>query len=184
MTETFFQVSALLAESKSDGPSQAIVINPDLVLFTIVTFVILLVVLGKFAWKPIIAALDARDQSIADDIESARLGNEKAQALLQEYENRLEHASEEVKQMLAEAKADASKARQKILDDANAEAARQRDRAIAEIQAAKDQAVRELAEKSVDSAVSLAGNLVGRELNRDSHQKLIEDSLDRFVSNN
>lgn len=183
MTETLFQVSALLAETKPGDPN-AIEVNPDLVLFTIGIFVVLLLVLGRFAWKPIIAALDARDQGIADDIESARLGNEKAQKVLQDYENQLEHAGEEVKQMLAQAKADAATARQKILDEANAEAQRQRDRAIAEIEAAKDQAVRALAEKSVESAVSLAGNLVGRELNRDSHQKLIEDSLDRFVSNN
>ncbi len=184
MTETLFQVSALLAESKGGGSPQAIEFNPDLALFTVIIFVVLLIVLGKFAWKPIITALDERDKGIADDIESARIANEKAQTMLQEYENKLEHAGEEVKQMLADAKAEAATAKQKILDDANAEAQRQRERAVAEIEAAKDQAVRELAERSVDSAVSLAGSLVSKELNRDSHQKLIEDSLDRFVSNN
>ncbi len=184
MTEALFRVSALLAEGEGPESPNVIEINPDLVLFTVLIFILMLVVLGRFAWKPIIAALDARDQGIADDIESARLANEKAQTMLQEHENRLAHAGDEVKQMMAQAKTDAAAARQKILDEANSEAQRQRDRAVAEIAAAKDQAVRELAEKSVDSAVSLAGNLVKRELNRDSHQQLIEDSLDRFVSNN
>jgi F-type H+-transporting ATPase subunit b len=171
----------LLASGEEPNPLK---FEADLALVTIVVFVGRVLVQGKFAWKPLIAALDQRDKSIADDIEAARQANTNAQSMLQQYEAKLEHAKEEVNQLLAQAKNDASAAKQKILDEAGLEAQRQRDRAVAEIEAAKDNAIRALAEKSVDSAVLLAGNLVGRELNSDSHKKLIEDSLDRFVSKN
>jgi len=177
------QMTSLLV-AEGGGAPNPLKFEADLAIFTILIFVGLVLILTKFAWKPLIAALDQRDKSISDDIEAARQANEKAQSLLQQYEARLEHAGEEVNQMLAQAKSDGAAARQRILDEANEEAARQRDRAVAEIEAAKDQAVRSLAERSVDSAVSLAGNLVSRELNRDSHKQLIEDSLDRFVSKN
>ena len=168
----------------ASGEPNALEFNADLALVTIVIFIGLLLVLTKFAWKPIISALDQRDQSIADDIEAARQANEKAQSMLQEYEAKLQQATHEVNQMLADAKADAAQVRDKKLQEADEEAQRRLDRALSEIGAAKDQAVRELAQKSVDSAVSLAGNLVGRELNKDSHQQLIEESLGRFASHN
>ena len=124
--------------------------------------------------------LEKRESNIANDINDAKSANEKAQALLAQYEQKLQAAQEEASSMVAEAKQDAQRAREKILAEANEEAQRQRDKAVAEIKAAKDQAARELAEKSVDSAVSLAGSLVGKELKASDHQKLIEQSLERF----
>ncbi len=184
MTESVTQFSILIAEGGGgESPSAIDIPGADLVIVTIIVFIGLLLVLGKFAWKPIMTALDQREQGIADDIEAARQANEKAQTMLQQYEAKIEHAHEEANQLIAQAKADAATVRQKILDEANAEAQRQRERATAEIQAAKDEAARALAEKSVDSAVSLAGNLIGRELDRNSHQQLIEQSLQQFSNN-
>ena len=179
-----FQTVGFADQLLAEGSPNALAFNADLALVTVVIFVGLLLVLTKFAWKPIIAALDQRDQSIADDIEAARQANEKAQSMLQQYEAKLQHATEEVSQMLAAAKADAAKVRDKKLQEADEEAQRRLERAVSEIEAAKDQAVRELAQKSVDSAVSLAGSLVRKELNQDSHRQLIEDSLSRFGSEN
>ncbi len=153
----------------------------DFALYTLVIFLVLLAILTKFAWKPMINALDQREKRIADTIDSARQANEKAQATLKQYEQRLATAAEQANQVLAQARQEAVKAKELIVAEANAEAQRQRDRAIADIQAAKNQALRELAERSVDSAVSLAGNLLGKEIDRNTHNKLIRDSLDRFA---
>jgi len=83
---------------------------------------------------------------------------------------------------LEEARRDAGRVKEQIVADAQDEAARIHQRALADIEAAKSAAVRELAEKSVDSAVSLAGNIVGRSLNKDDHAKLIDDSINSFSS--
>jgi len=144
-------------------------------------FVALVLLLAKYAWKPIMEGLEKREDSIAKDINDAKTANEKAQSTLAQYENKLQAAKDEASALVAEAKKDAEVARQKILAKANDEAQRQREKAVAEIHAAKDQAARELAERSVDSAVILAGSLVGKELSANDHQRLIEQSLERFA---
>ena len=155
--------------------------DADLALFTLIVFIGLLLLLTKMAWKPLIDGLNERESSIADNIASAEQANEQAQANLRQYEEKLASVNDEASAILAEAKKDALAAKDKIVADAQEEAQRQRDKALADISAAKDQAVRELAEKSVDSAVSLAGNIVGRSLDKNDHSKLIEESIKRFT---
>lgn len=167
----------LLAEVHAAPPLQ---FQVDTLLFSLIIFGILLFVLFRFAWKPIIEGLDARELSISQDIDNAKTANEQAKANLKQYEDKLASVTEEAKAILEEAKKDAMTARDKILADAQDEAQRTRDRALADIEAAKNAAVRELAEKSVDSAVSLAGNIVGRSLSKDDHNKLIADSISSF----
>jgi F-type H+-transporting ATPase subunit b len=153
----------------------------DLALFSLIVFLGLVALLGTFAWKPILQALANREKRIADQIDSAQQANDKAQATLRQYEQRLSAAAEQANQVLAQARQEAIGAKDRIIAEANAEAQRQRERAIADIEAAKNQALRELAERSVDSAVSLAGSLLGKEIDRKSHAQLIRESIDRFA---
>ena len=173
-------LSGLLAEGAAASPLQ---FRIDTLVFSLLVFVLLVVLLARYAWKPIIEGLDKREKSIADNIDHAREANEKAQATLAQYEQKIQAAADETARMMADARADAERARQRIVEEANAEAQRQRERAVAEINAARDAAVRELAERSVDSAVALAGNLVGKELKPDDHARLIEQSLEQFSRN-
>lgn len=168
----------------SQAPLAVTNIDPDLALFTVIVFVLTMLILWRFAWTPIVQGLDRRERSIAEDIERAKLDAEKAQANLQQYEQKLAAAAEEAKALLAEARTEAQNAKDRIISEAKEEAGRERQRAIEDIQAAKDQAVRELAQKSVDSAVNLAGQLVRRELNPEMHAQLIDESLQRFGSQN
>ena len=126
--------------------------------------------------------MNAREAGIAEEIESAKLANEQAQVNLKQYEEKLASVNDEATAILAEAKQDALAQKEKIVGEAQSEAQRQRDKAIADISAAKDAAVRDLAEKSVDSAVSLAGNIVGRSLDKNDHSKLIKDAVKNFKS--
>lgn len=170
--------ACLLASEHAAPPLQ---FRVDTSLYSLVIFLILSFVLYRFAWKPISEGLDKRESGIAGDIEDARIANEQAQSNLKRYEDQLAGASAERDAIIKEAKADALMAKERILAEAQAEATRERERAVADIVAAKNQAVRELAEKSVDSAVSLAGNIVGRSLEKADHLKLIEDSISRFT---
>ncbi len=164
----------------AEGEPKPLYVGLDLLLFTLVIFLLLLFLLRKYAWDPIVQGLDKREQSIADEINNAKVANEKAQATLAQYEQRLQAAGEEAARVVNEARQEAEKAKERIIAEAHQETKRQRERAIAEINAAKDQAVRELAERSVDSAVRLAGNLVGKELSQVDHERLIEQSLEQF----
>ena len=155
-------------------------VSADLALWTLIIFGGLLFLLGKFAWKPIIEGLNAREQGIADKIDAADKAQQQAQSNLQQYEAKLAAAHDEAAAVMSEAKADATAAKEKIIADANEEATRTRQRALADVEAAKSAAVRELAESSVNTAVGLASSIVGRSLNKDDHAKLIAESVDRF----
>jgi F-type H+-transporting ATPase subunit b len=174
----FFQLS-LLASATADPP---LLMRLDTLFFSLIIFGLLMLVLLKYAWKPIMEALAAREKGIADSIDSARLANEQAQSQLAGYEAKLAGADAEAAAIIAEARKDAVAAKEKIMADAAAEAQRTRDRALADIEAAKNAAVRELAESSVDSAVALAGNIVGRSLNKNDHADLIEKSMKQFTT--
>jgi F-type H+-transporting ATPase subunit b len=167
--------------SEESHKADAFDFNLDLTIFTIVIFLGLLVLLTKFAWKPLLEALEHREKAIADNIESAKKANEDAQANLKLYEKKLAEVAEQANSIVAEAKKDALVAKEKIVAETNQAVQSQRERAVAEIKAAKDAAVRELAEKSAETAVSLAGSIVGRSLNKDDHKKLIDESISGFV---
>jgi F-type H+-transporting ATPase subunit b len=176
--ETLYSIN-LLASGAAKPPLQ---FKVDTLLFSLIIFGLLLVVLFRYAWKPIMEGLETREKSIAGDIESARLAHEQARAQLAAYEEKLAAAHDEAAAVIAEAKKDAIAAKEKIMADAAAEAQRTRDRALADIESAKSAAVRELAESSVDSAIQLAGNIVGRSLNRQDHSELIEKSIEQFTA--
>lgn len=159
-------------------------IDPDLAIFTAIVFVVLLVVLRKFAWGPIMEGLDKREQSIASQIEEAKQSNDQAKQALAQYEAKLAAATDEVKALLAEARQDAEATKDRIVAEAEQAAQRERERAVQDIVLAKDAAVRELAQKSVDAAVALAGQVLRREVDSQKHAQLIQDTLEKFPSRN
>lgn len=174
----------LLAAAEDHAAPNPLSFSVDLALFTLAIFIGMLLILTKFAWRPILDGLAARERSVADNIEAAKSANDQAQANLKQYEQRLAAVAQEANEIVAQAKKEALAMKDRIVSEAGEEAQRQRDRAVADIRAAKDAAVRELAQRSAESAVQLAGSIVGRSLQGNDHQRLIDESIDRFVKNN
>jgi F-type H+-transporting ATPase subunit b len=171
----------LLASEEAQPDVFGLGAGVDLAIFTLVIFLGLLAILTRFAWKPMMTGLEQREKNIANQIASAEAANNKAMATLQQYEQRMAAASDEANQILAQARQEAAAAKDRIVAEASAEAQRQREAAVADIQAAKNLALRELAERSVDSAISLAGNLARKEIDRNTHTQLIRESMEQFV---
>ena len=175
------------AEDHGDGHApntNPLSFDPDLALFTGLVFLLLLLILWKFAWGPILAGLAAREDGIAANIDQAEQDAEAAAAKLQEYEAQLTAAAEEARTIMAKAQEDAQAAADTIVAEAKEAAQRQRDRAVADIETAKNVALGEVAEKSVDIALGLAGNIVRRQLTAEEHSELIRETLGKFPSNN
>jgi F-type H+-transporting ATPase subunit b len=156
----------------------------DLAIWTFVVFVCLLVILGKFAWGPIMEGLEKRERSIAAMIEEAKQGQENAAEQLKQYEAKLAAAGEEARELVAQARKDAETAKDRILAEAQQAADRQRQRAIEDIQVAKNVALQEMTEKSVDLAVNLAGRIVRQHLKAEDHSQLIREAMDQLPSRN
>jgi len=156
----------------------------DLSIYTLIVFLILLAVLYKFAWGPIAEGLEKREQKIARQIADAEHASAMAAKQLQEYERKLAAATEEARAIVTQSRTDALAAKDKIVAEAQAAAAKERDRAVADITSAKNQALAEIAEKSVGTAISLASDIIRREVKPEDHDKLISDSLQKFSSLN
>ena len=162
------------------GEVNPLLFDPDLAIFTLIIFLLLLAVLWKFAWGKIAAGLDKREQGIADQIAAAQAANEQARTLLGEYELKLTAAAGEVRAILDEARRDAEHTQQEILAKARADARLERDRAVREIEIATDSALKELAERSTNMAVDLAGRIVQAQLKPADHARLIEEAMAKF----
>ena len=147
-------------------------------------FCLLFGVLAKFAWGPIVAALEKREKFIADQLAEAQRNNEEAKRLLADHESKLATAADEVKSMMEDARRDAEHQKTRIIAEAEEAAAAQKTRVVREIDAAKNEALKQLAQTSVDQAVGLAGRIVGQSLSKDDHGKLIQDALKQFPSDN
>jgi F-type H+-transporting ATPase subunit b len=173
--------------SHGDGSSQLkapLELRFDLAIATLIVFLLLAAILAKFAWGPIVAGLEKREQTIAKQIADAEHASAMAAKQLQEYERKLAAATEEARAIVGQARQDAISAKDKIVAEAQAAAAKERDKAVADITSAKNLALQEIAEKSVSTAISLASNIIRREVKAEDHDKLINESLQKLSSLN
>lgn len=184
-----WHLSALLAwASEAAGAPDAqvnpLTVDPDLAWFTLVVFVLLLAVLTKFAWKPLMKGLEQREHTIANMIDEAKRNNEEAAAKLQAYEQKLAEAAAQAHEVILQARRDAVAAGEKLVEVARAGADRERQRALADIEAAKNAAVQQIADQSATLAFSLARKLIHKELKPEDHSALIRETLEQFPSEN
>jgi F-type H+-transporting ATPase subunit b len=156
-------------------------LSPDLAIYTAIVFMIVLIVLWRFAWGPISRALDDRERHIADNIGAAERQNQEARRLLGEHQKKLDSVQDEVRAIIEEARRDARHTQDEILAKAREDAQRERDRAIRDIDLATQAALKELGERSVDLAVQLAGKIVTSKLSPDDHARMVKDAVARFA---
>lgn len=169
-----------LAAGGGDGESSIFGGDVGNVFWTLVTFGLVIFVLGKFVWGPLTDMLEQREKVIFESLESARTDRQAAEARLAELEQRLNDARTEATALVEEGRRDAEVVKQKIEADAKAEAEKMIERAKREIGIARETAVKELYELSGNLAADIAGRIVGRELTAKDHEQLISDALDQL----
>ena len=154
----------------------------DLALWTAVVFVCLATILWKFAWGPIAGGLDKREKKIVDDIADAEDAHRKAKELLDQHQKKLDEVGEEVRGILGQGRRDAEQLGRELLEKAKKEADLEQQRAMGRIEAATDDALRGLADRSAAMAVELAGRIVGKKLDPKDHTRLIEQTVKGMVN--
>jgi F-type H+-transporting ATPase subunit b len=146
-------------------------------LWTVIIFVLVLVVLGKFAWGPILKGLQARESYILESLEKAKRQHVEAETRLREYEEKLAQARTEATAIVDEGRRDAEVLKNKILQEARHEAEQERERTKREIRIATDTATKELYALSARLATDMAGRIIRKELSPQDHERLIADSI-------
>lgn len=150
-------------------------------LWTMVIFVIVVLVLGKFAWGPILSALQKREDFIRDSLAKAKQDRDEAQRVLKEYSDRINHARAEATAIVEEGRRDADVLRRKIEETAKAEAQALIERSKREISIATDTAVKDLYNLSAKMATQMASKIIRKELNDQEHERMISESINEIV---
>jgi F-type H+-transporting ATPase subunit b len=163
-----------------EANSNPLEFKSDLAIWTAVVFLVLLLILWKFAWGPICEGLEKREQYIASQIAHAEKSNEDARGLLSEYQQKLSGAEGEVRAILDQARRDAEQTGREMIETARGEAKLEREKAVREIEQASTVALEELAAKGADLAVELAGKIVGAKLQAADHAALIQQTVADF----
>lgn len=162
------------------GKPNPLAVDPDLAIWTAVVFVLLFLVLQKFAWPQITAALEERERKIAANIAAAEARHEDAKRLLAEHEAKLAAAAGEVRAMLEEARRDADHTRRQIEADGHKAAQDELDRAVREIGRARDAAIQDLAVRCANVAIGLAGSVVRDEISADRQKQIVREALGKL----
>ncbi|EMF82372.1 ATP synthase F0, B subunit [Leptospira weilii serovar Topaz str. LT2116] len=155
-------------------------VNPGLVVWTLITFLVVVLVLKKFAWDVILKALDERAQTVQNDIQKASELRSEAEALLKDYEARLDSAKDEANAIVAEAKSDALKLKNKLLEETNQEVKAQKDQAVKEIELAKGKALEQLQTQFVEMTITIAGKVLEKQLKAEDYKAFIEAELNKL----
>ncbi len=169
------------ASAHAPGPMTATKQDVDLAVWTLITFVVFLIVLKKFAWAPLITGLDKRETHIFDNLAGAEAARMKAEKMLAEHAAKLEKVQDEVREILAAARRDAEKNKGDIVAAAQKEAEANRQRAVHEIERARDQAVDELFAHMGRSVRLAAEQVIGRSVSGADNDRLIEEALNTFA---
>ena len=173
---------ALGAEGGESGERPTTLFTGDLgnILWSLVTFVAVLAVLGKFAWKPILGALQKREDFIRDSLAQAKKDREDAERCLKEYTEKVLAARAEATAIVDEGRRDAEVVKRRIEDEAKSEAKAILERGKREIAIATDTAVKELYSLSAKLATEVAGRIIRKELNPREHERLIAESIEEL----
>jgi F-type H+-transporting ATPase subunit b len=171
--------SSLLAqEGHAEGGSTSL-FDPKagLMFWTLIIFVFLLVVLSKYAYKPLLAAVEAREAALEKAITEAKADREAAAKLLAEQQAALTQTRADVQKVMADGRAASDAMRSEMLEKVKQEGADMLDRTRREMQAEKEKAVAELRREAVDLAISGASKVIGRNLDSATDRTMVESFL-------
>jgi F-type H+-transporting ATPase subunit b len=161
-------------EHAASGP---LTVEGGLMLWTVFIFLLLLLILKKFAWPAILGAVEAREQALERQLAEAAKDREQAAALLAEHQKLVAEAKTQAHTVISEARAVSEKERALAIEKTRQEQDELLARARREIGAERDRALHELRREAVDLSLAAASKLIEKRLDGDSDRKLVLDFL-------
>ena len=148
--------------------------------WAIISFVVVLLILTKKLFPPILAAMDKRAQEIRDSLEAAERAKAEAEDMMKRHQDDLAKAREEAAGIIEEGRADAVRLKDSIVAGARKEAEELTARARRDIEQTKHNAIDELQQLSAKLSVDIANELIRKNLTVEDQQKLIEERIKQF----
>jgi len=151
--------------------------DPGLYIWTIATFLVLAGLLAKFAWRPLLAALAARQDAIRKSLDEARQAKQELERLNVESARILAQARTEAEAILTATRSDATQFREELKQQARADAAAIVKNAEKQVELEKTRAIQEIRQEAVNLSVTIASKLLQRNVSKDDNMRLIEDTF-------
>ena len=152
-------------------------LDPGLFIWTILTFLALLFLLAKFAWKPLLAALEDRENKIKNSLEDAEKAKAELERINVKSEEIIAKARSEAQSIHVEAKAATERIKADLKAKAEEDSKKIREEAEKQIRVEKDKAINEIRQEVVDLSLAVAEKVIKKNLSKEDNQGLIEDSL-------
>lgn len=168
----------LLAAAEGEAP-QGGLLTPSggLMFWTLIIFLFLFFILSRYAFKPITAAVEAREKALEDAIAGARADREAAAALLAEHRAQIEGARAEAQKLIVEGRQVGEKIRADMIEETRGQQHEMLERARREIESEKVKAIAELRREAVDLAIAGAGKVIEKNLDDASNRRIVESFL-------
>ena len=165
------------AQGGGEGGGGLYDINTGLSVWTLIVFAILVGLLGKFAWGPILKMVDEREKGIQAKLDQAAASNAQAAKLLEQHREQLADARRQSAELIAEGRTAAERVRKELEEKARVEAQGMIERARAEIERERDAALEMLRKESVELALAAASRLMQERLDQPKDRALVERYL-------
>jgi F-type H+-transporting ATPase subunit b len=176
-------ILALLQEASHVAPEESgqsgslLSPNGGLMFWTFVTFIIVLVILGRFVFPKITAAVEARERALEEAIEGAKRDREAAARSLAEQQQQIEAARNEAQKIIAEGRQVGEKVRAQMVDETHQQQQQMLERARREIELEKERAIAEMRREAVELAIAGASKVIEKNLDDQSNRKIVESFL-------
>ncbi|MCX7876010.1 MAG: F0F1 ATP synthase subunit B [Melioribacteraceae bacterium] len=181
-TLSYFLILAFSGGEHAGGGSP-LDVNPGLILWTVVTFIFLLLILKKLAWKPILNSLNERENLIKESLEKAEVARKEAEKLIAENKLNMQKAEEEAQKIIEQSRDLAEKLKAQILDESKKTADKMLQDAKAEIERKNSEAFVKLKEQVADIAINAAEKILKENLDKNLQLKIVDKYLDEINKN-
>jgi len=151
--------------------------DPGLYIWTIATFLVLVWLLGKFAWRPLLAALERRQDAIKKSLDDAQQAKQELERLNVESRKILAEARVQAETILSETRSDAARLRDELKQKAQAEAAGVVKNAERQIEMETARALQQIRNEAVDISIAIASKLLQRNVSKEDNERLIEETF-------
>ena len=169
--------------ASAEGGGSLLDVNPGLIVWTLITFILLLVILKKVAWKPILTALDNREKGIEDSLNRAEKAKEEAQKILDENRGSLSKVEEESKKIIDQSRSYADDLKEQMLKQSKVQAQKLIDDAAAEIERKKQSAFEELRNQIAEISVNAAEKIMKENIDAEKNKRLVSKYLNEISKN-
>lgn len=151
--------------------------DPGLFIWTILTFLVLVALLARFAWRPLLEALERRQAAIAKSLEDAQRARQELERLQRESAEMMRQARVEAEAIVSRSRSDAEVVREELKQKSRAEAAAIVKNAEKQIQLETARAIQQIRNETIDLSVAIASKILRRQVSKEDHEGLIEETL-------